>query len=54
MVKLQAGELGKFIDKAQMSTDDADMIVSIALSEAELTELVDSMGAMFGGMFGMP
>jgi hypothetical protein len=54
MVKLQAGDLGKFVDKAQMSTNDADMVVSISLSEPELTELVDSVGAMFGGMFGMP
>jgi hypothetical protein len=53
MVKLQAGDLGKFIDKAEMSTEDADMLVRIALSEQDLTELVDSMGAMFGGMFGM-
>ena len=51
-MKMQMGDLGKFVDKLEMSTDDADVLVNISLTEAELTELVEGVGAMFGGMMG--
>lgn len=50
MVRAQAGELGAVIDNAEMRVEDSDMLVSLALSEQELTEVVEGVGEMFGGM----
>lgn len=50
MFRHQAGELQALIDNAEMRVEDADMRIDLALSEEEISQVVDGVGNMFGGM----
>jgi hypothetical protein len=51
-VKAQAGDFGKYLSQIEISSDDADVLARMSLSDAELKEILAQVGPMLGAMLG--
>jgi hypothetical protein len=50
--KAQAGPFGKYLSKVEIGSKDADVLVNVSLSDAELQEILAQVGPLLGMMLG--
>jgi hypothetical protein len=51
-IKTEAGPFGKYLSKVEISANNADVIVKMSLSDAEVNEILQTAGPLLGGMMG--